>query len=520
MFTDVLHQKPQRLIDVGTEELTKGLTVQLQSPVLTEYQQSPERFIIEKLGIDRRTLFWSENPGYEDHVWDGTVDPHVTYMRAIAKGQRAVAVESATGTQKTFFGACMILWFLACFEDAIVVTTAPKEQQLTLHIWKEVRRLWPRFQVLFPGAELTTLRIWMEPIQKKDVWSANGFACGVGSLEESATRAQGFHGEHMLIITEETPGIDMAIMRAFEMTATAPHNIRLAYGNPDNEHDALHQMAEKDGTLHIRISALDHPNVVCDDPSIVPGATSTQFIAERLADYGEDSTLYKSRVRGICPAEAADALIKYAWLRAARERARGPDRARFLQGEPALGIDVSDSENGDKAAVAYGEGAMLLSVKADKCDDPNQLARDCMPLIKLRTIDPKHVGVDDVGVGAGTYNEFKRLKLAVQALGGSDKPIRTKLAEEFLNLRAQMYWQFRIDLFNEEIAIDFDDPELFSDLTAVTWTTKNGKIVMKSKKDIRKEIGRSTNKGDAVVYWNWVRKMRSGTTRGGRLVTL
>jgi hypothetical protein len=38
------------------------------------------------------------------------------------------------------------------------------------------------------------------------------------------------------------------------------------------------------------------------------------------------------------------------------------------------------------------------------------------------------------------------------------------------------------------------------------WTTRNGKIAVESKDDIIKRLRRSPNKGDAAVYWNWVRR--------------
>jgi hypothetical protein len=72
-----------------------------------------------------------------------------------------------------------------------------------------------------------------------------------------------------------------------------------------------------------------------------------------------------------------------------------------------------------------------------------------------------------------------------------------------------MWWQLRLDLQNSEIALP-DDEELFADILTPQWTTKNGKIIIEPKEEIRKRLGRSPNKGDACVYWNWVRKNRKG----------
>ena len=76
--------------------------------------------------------------------------------------------------------------------------------------------------------------------------------------------------------------------------------------------------------------------------------------------------------------------------------------------------------------------------------------------------------------------------------------------ERFANFRAQAWWKLRRDLERGHIALP-NDRELFEDLTIPTHFTKNGKIYVEPKEEIRKRLGRSPDKGDAVVMWNWVR---------------
>ena len=79
-----------------------------------------------------------------------------------------------------------------------------------------------------------------------------------------------------------------------------------------------------------------------------------------------------------------------------------------------------------------------------------------------------------------------------------------------------MWWTLRQDLQRGLIGLPMDS-ELQSDLITPKWTTRNGKIVVEAKEDIRKRLGRSPNKGDAVVYWNWIRTYRSGIGAVGGL---
>jgi hypothetical protein len=463
-----------------------------------QYQLDPIRWMVEVMGVPLNTLKWSLNPGYDTHKWDGTPDPLVVICEAIANGHD-VAVESATGTGKTFLGALLVQWFTACFENAITVTTAPKEAQLTLHLWKELGGTFGKFKQRYPSAELIDLKLRMRPgTDEKEKWAAIGFACGVDAGAESATRAQGFHAEHLFLITEETPGIKTPVITAFENTLTGDHNLQLNFGNPDHQQDALHIRSTTPGVVAVRISALDHPNVVTGK-SVIPGAVGRKSILKRREKWGLGSRLYESRIRGICPTESADALIKWVWC---QDSVRLSTVTEMRIGPKALGVDVANSENGDKAAIARGVGSVMTDLVDFQCPNANKLGRDVVLEMQASNILPEYVGVDPVGVGAGTVNAMRDAGMWIQTLGGS---MAQKIdVELFNNLRSQMWWTLRDDLQHGRIAL-VDDEELFNDLTSVTWKTHAGKIVIESKEDIKKRLGHSPNKGDAVVYWNWVR---------------
>jgi phage terminase large subunit len=497
----------------------------------TEYQTDPVGWITDKLNVPERTLRWSMNDGYDDHDWDGDRDPIIAMLEAIAAG-RDCGVEAATGTQKTYTAACITLWFLACFEDSIVQQWAPRADQLLLNVWKEIGRLWYRFQTHFPDAELLTGKIRMRPESDsgKEVWAASAMVAGVGADEEAATRAQGTHAQHLLIITEETPGIHPAIMKALDMTRTADHNIHLAIGNPDHRQDPLHQFCLRENVVAIRISALDHPNIVSGDDTVVPAAIGPRRLAERTTDYGKGSRLYNSRIRGISPAESSHAVISWDWCVAAAANYADP---AFREGVLGLGADVAWSENGDKGAVADFQGRCVTQVVSMKCPDPNAFAREQVYSRlsdPMNPVDPRYAGIDPIGGGAGSVNELKRLGVKIRHLGGANKAVpgvdtdtlwsetETDLegairpsgpvvidAQRFNNLRSQIWWTLREDLRLGRLALPHDE-ELFMDLTTPEWEAKNGVICVEKKEEIVKRLKRSPDKGDAVAYGNFVRR--------------
>ena len=301
-------------------------------------------------------------------------------------------------------------------------------------------------------------------------------------------RSQGFHAEHLLIVVEEFPGMDPSIVTALKNTATAPHNIIFVIGNPDNQLDPLHQFSELPAVEAIRISAYDHPNVVTGNASLVPGATSRGFIAEKLAEYGESGPLFLSRVRGQSLKEAFNGLFRQADLEAAAERwnaimGKTPLgvpypvdrelRSRFLAGTKALGCDPANTPNGDRFALSHWQGAVMTTLEKLACQDATEFGEEIAQIATTNRIAAQNIGVDGVGVGAATVNYLRRkltngMRLRV-LLGGSEesregfertdeitKEARTGFqltANRFYNLRAQMAWEFSQKLRRGTVAI-------------------------------------------------------------------
>jgi hypothetical protein len=507
-----------RVLDDFCVSLEGGESRKNRTITAARHKKSAYLYLTEVLKFDPWSLDWTLLPEYQNREWDGSVNPLKVICDELSNG-KWVGVESGTGTGKTRLAAGIGLWFLDAFENSLIITLAPKADQLKLNLWKEIQSLWPRFQARRPNATLDTMRIRVRPM--RDEWIMLGFPVGVGADEESATKAQGFHAAHMLFIMEEMPGIDNAVLTAVVNTCVDPHNLILGLGNPDNQFDTLHQFCERDNVTHVVISALDHPNVVTKE-QMIPGAVSFQKVEERKVEYGEESNLYLSRVRGQSPQQATDSLIRRDWLQKCVNKSVEERQLLQEKGEAALGLDVANSPKGDKSCVARGKGAVLLELIPKPCPDAAAWARrDVHPWIQSGGIRARRVGCDPIGVGGSAVNELTRLGIHIVGLNGGAKPLelrRTK-SEKFLNLRAQMYWIMRLDVQEGKIALP-DDDELLQDLTVVRWGVRGGKIYIEDKEEIRKKLKRSPDKGDSAVYWNFIRQVSFGATIGGASVPL
>lgn len=192
-------------------------------------------------------------------------------------------------------------------------------------------------------------------------------------------------------------------------------------------------------------------------------------------------------------------VIPEAWVRLAQQRWEAIEQPQ--RPPDALGVDVARGGQ-DTTVLAPRWGVYFGPVKefAGSLTPDGPSVRDLiLPEIGPQTL----VNVDIVGVGTSPFDFTKQVHdrtVPINFGAGSDAMDSTG-NYSFANLRAETYWKFREALdpvTGLGLALPPDE-QLVQDLIAVGWEPRGGKILIEAKKDIKKRIGRSTNKGDAVV---------------------
>ena len=109
------------------------------------------------------------------------------------------------------------------------------------------------------------------------------------------------------------------------------------------------------------------------------------------------------------------------------------------------------------------------------------------------------------GYGSGVYSHLKQNVASVTLHGHNGSGASTRRTRDgkltFKNKRAEVWWRFREALepnLGEPVALP-NDPELLADLAAPTWKLTSAGLVIEEKTEIKKRLGRSPDKGDAVV---------------------
>ena len=519
-----------------------------------KYQSDPIAWQVERFGEPVTNWYWSKwGEKYDNHIWDGTKDPFATAIKALSDGFD-VAIEAATGVGKTYTAAKIAYWFLDAFPNSAVITTAPTKEQLIQVLWKEIGESFDTYNRINSKAEILTGEVrankalkYSEDLKKKDY--RNRIISKVGrkrSGEDSSVVFQGIHNIYQLFIIDEAAGIEHSVVKSIRNTNTAKAdgmlNVILALGNPDSQTDTLHDFSQKPNVKHIIISAYDHPNIVLNN-NLIHGSVTTRSIEERKDEYKEGSNFYNSRVRGISPSEGVNSLFKdYLLNKCYIHHEDYFDNDSIKQeSSNAVGVDAANSVDGDKACVAYGKGKTLVYLKEFSCLNSNFLAYNLVlnnmdvmkraasmdvkdinklvydiPTLKDYDVGDFCIGVDSVGIGAGTLNTLNELEVkAIGLHGGANKEAyisdeNGKYLYEFENLRAQMYYQAMLDLQNSEIVIDIPE-RVFSllkkELLIIDFELSNNSIKIEDKKKIKKKLGgKSPNYADSFVYWNWMRR--------------
>ena len=178
------------------------------------------------------------------------------------------------------------------------------------------------------------------------------------------------------------------------------------------------------------------------------------------------------------------------------------------------GADIARMGDDKSTFVKFSGNTLDERIETMSKLDTIQVGKKLIEYLYKETISPENCGIDTVGLGAGVYDYLKEKgKKCVEVISGA-KPTKSAESFEFKNLRSQMWWQFRQDCKNKLIKVNSNDEELLTDLCAPRYKIVNEKVIqVESKDDIKQRIGRSPDKGDAVVYAN---AMRNGIIKVNR----
>jgi hypothetical protein len=291
--------------------------------------------------------------------------------------------------------------------------------------------------------------------------------------------------------------------------------------------DVTYPKPAKPGEMRWFVTAPDGSDVEVDGPGMVqlPGMRepvqplSRSFIPARLADnpYLVDTGYaakldalpepLRSAVRdGNFMAARQDAefqVIPASWVIAAQERwtPRPPEGVAMT----AMGFDPAGGGS-DSAALCWRYGGWyseIVEKNGEETADGSRMA--AIILTHRRDVSPVVVDMGG-GFGGSVTQRLRDNGCAFVGYNGAHKSTGQTVGASklgFYNKRAEVWWRFREALDPDQeggsaIALP-PDPELRAELTAPTWELTTRGILVEDKAELRKRLGRSTNKADCVT---------------------
>ncbi|CAN5872375.1 hypothetical protein BH11GEM2_BH11GEM2_06730 [soil metagenome] len=415
-----------------------------------------------------------------DSMWSKQIE-----MSERLRDNPRTLVLSANGIGKDYFTARFALYWVYV-RRGMVLLTSTTERQVKNILMREVRRAWTQAADL-PG------ELFQMELRVDDDTGILAFT------SDRADRLVGFHHPRLLVVLSEGQGIDETAYEAAQACCTSPENRLFVYGNPTAASGPFYRAANNPSWSVLRIPATEHPNVISGRTEI-PGAVSREWVEQMRSDYGETGSIYRSRVLAEFPEDSIEGLIQREWIRDAFDRHESQPIP--MQPDPVvLSLDVA-RYGADASCLADVRRKRVESLTTWRGLSITASADRAVWIAEHHStkVSRPRIIVDDVGLGAGVTDVIRQKGWLVTAFNGAGKPPDSA---HHLNLRAAAHWRLRELLERGEAALP-RDAELEEELLALEWQlSPSGLIQILSKDLIRRTLGRSPDKADAVVMGLW-----------------
>jgi len=327
----------------------------------------------------------------------------------------------------------------------------------------------------------------------------------VGFTAREAEAVAGISGANLLYLLDEASGIPDEIFEAIEGNRAGGARI-VMFSNPTRTEgeffDAFH---EKSGFYHcITISSEETPNAV-SGKEIIPGLATREWIEEKKQEWGEDSPLYRVRVKGEFATNEDGKIFPIHVISESQERWADAS----TDGPLFLGLDPAGaSGTGDDSAFALRRGKKIFKLVTMVGLNEDAHLVHVISLLneyKHEREIPTVVMDREGAVGAAVYSTF-RIFLENQKV----PPFRLVAvrASDAAQKNPHIY-----DRMRDELTANFEawvrdggaipeDAKLAKEMHIWTWEQmeRGGRFkVMPRKKEAKKLLGRSPDRYDACV---------------------
>lgn len=419
-------------------------------------------------------------------------------VRAADNQSARVAVSSCTGSGKTAVLSMLTFLYLMILPDCRILVTSPSFNQLNRVFSSELRKwhkkMIPQFQ---PYYDLTR-----ETVRYVNTKKYEQFCSLVTASVENKEALQGGHADNYVIFADEASGVSEEAFDILLATLSTGKGGRFVQvSNPVRSSGRFYQIFQNEKSFWEKLyfSAYDSPNV------------NKEWIEEMKETYGEDSDLYRMRVLGRFPRVG---VAQYISADIVEECINNNIRPQDYHNFPKImGVDVARFGD-DSTCLVVRQGPKLIDFKVFKGLSTMEVATKVAEFQAIHQTTQIHV--DAIGVGAGTHDRCKDLRLPVVDVNVSNKSTEPN---KYCNLRAQIWGKMKEWLENgadlPREARD-KDTNLAAELTSMEYFYNNKlQLQLMSKKDLKRAGHASPDIADALslTFASSVYEVQSRTRR-------
>jgi phage terminase large subunit len=475
--------------------------------------------------IPQPCLAYQANPvGFADDVLGVSLWEKQTEILKAVRDYMRVSVRSGHKCGKSTTAAVIALWFYFSWPDARVVLSSVTSRQVDQILWREIRKLRARSKEHIRGEMHELARSGF----KADA-ELGDFREIFGFTAREAEAAAGISGANLIYILDEASGIDDEFFEAIEGNRAGGARL-VMFSNPTRTEGEFYlshtDKAIADGnergfykTIHV---SSEHTPNVREGRDVIPGLATRAWVEEKLLEWGEDSPLFKVRVRGEFVIGEDGKILSLHAIKMAEDRwddawvpeAEGGGRpAHFAfgadDGELVIGVDPAGPGNaGDESAFAPRRGRKVAKLYARRGLTTDGHVVEVEGLIREYALSRETVTVVVDREGKIGYEVYLALRAFADRRGGVR--VVGLRASDKAHRQPTIYDRARDELWANLAAWISDggaiprDAKLAKELHAPEWfSLATGRLKVTSKEDFRKALGRSPDRGDVLALAAW-----------------
>lgn len=488
-----------RIAEVCERVAEEGSRIRWPSP---RWRKDPVAFFREVLGIE---------------PWDKQIE----VIEAIRDNDR-VAVKSGHKVSKSNTGAGIALWFFASYEDARVIMTCVTARQINDILYREAKKLHSRSglcvacnklneerrenrepEIARPCAHSAVLDGQVNKLAHTGIQSAD-LRQLVGFTAKEPEAVAGVSGGNLLYLVDEASGVDDEIFKAIDGNRAGGAKIAM-FSNPTRKEGEFYEAFNSKSKFYktITISSKDTPNYK-SGRDIIPGLAGKKWVDEKEEEWGKDSVEYQVRVEGNFPTNEEGKIISLHRIMQAEQRwydtvATGP-----LQ----IGLDVAGpGMAGDESVFWLRRGQKHVGTMVFRgLTEEAHLAHLLGILSEHSPRETALVVLDREGpIGYKVWTVLR-----AYAEGKTDYELVGIRASDAASREPHLYDRTRDELWAsaakwlKEGGSLIEDSKLSKELHAPSWHGQvNGKLKATDKRVLKKELGRSPDRADAMQLATW-----------------